>query len=87
MGDLINCIIPIAKIIKIIEKAACEYIGMELEWEGSGDSEVAKEKKTGIVRISHFLFFITVLLLFVIIDIVIIVIIIVVIVKIVLSTN
>lgn len=32
-------------------EAACEYIGMELEWEGSGDSEVAKEKKTGIVRL------------------------------------
>merc|ERR1712045_489949 len=32
-------------------EAACEYIGMELEWEGSGDSEIAKEKKTGIVRL------------------------------------
>ena len=30
-------------------KAACAYIGMELEWEGSGDTEIAKEKKTGIV--------------------------------------
>merc|ERR1711988_277049 len=31
-------------------EAACAYIGMELEWEGSGDTEIAKEKKTGIVR-------------------------------------
>ena len=36
-----------------IHQAACEYIGMELEWEGSGDSEIAKEKKTGIVRLFH----------------------------------
>ena len=36
-----------------LHQAACEYIGMELEWEGSGDSEIAKEKKTGIVRLSH----------------------------------
>merc|ERR1712042_223336 len=32
-------------------EAACEYIGMELEWEGSGDSEIAKEKNTGIIRV------------------------------------
>merc|ERR1712116_71705 len=32
-------------------EAACAYIGMELEWEGSGDTEIAKEKKTGIVRL------------------------------------
>merc|ERR1712061_659442 len=32
-------------------EAAREYIGMELEWEGSGASEIAKEKKTGIVRL------------------------------------
>ena len=29
--------------------AACEYIGLELEWEGSGDTEVAREKGTGVV--------------------------------------
>jgi len=31
--------------------AACDYIGLQLEWEGSGDTEVAKEKGTGVVRI------------------------------------
>ena len=29
--------------------AACDYIGLQLEWEGSGDTEVAKEKGTGVV--------------------------------------
>ena len=30
--------------------AAFKHIGMELEWEGSGDSEIGKEKGTGIIR-------------------------------------
>ena len=30
--------------------AAFKHIGMELEWDGSGDSEIGKEKGTGIIR-------------------------------------
>jgi hypothetical protein len=30
--------------------AAFKYIGREIEWEGAGDNEVAKEKSSGIIR-------------------------------------
>jgi len=32
-------------------EAACAYIGISLVWEGSGDTEIAKDKETGVVRI------------------------------------
>ena len=35
---------------EFVEKAFA-YIGKEIEWEGSGDNEVGKEKGTGVVRI------------------------------------
>ena len=47
---------------------------MELEWEGSGDSEVAKEKKTGIVRI-FYAFAISIIVIFIIVIVIVIVII------------
>lgn len=31
--------------------AAFKFIGMEIEWEGSGDTEIGKEKGTGIIRL------------------------------------
>jgi GDPmannose 4,6-dehydratase len=31
--------------------AAFRHIGMEIEWEGSGDKEIGKEKGTGIIRL------------------------------------
>merc|ERR1711892_528096 len=32
-------------------EAACKYIGKEIVWEGKGESEIGKEKGTGVVRI------------------------------------
>ena len=32
-------------------EAACKYIGKEIVWEGKGESEIGKEKGTGVVRV------------------------------------
>ena len=32
-------------------EASFKYIGKEIEWEGSGDKEVGKEKSTGVIRV------------------------------------
>ena len=53
MRITLHQVLNFLQLIINIHQAACEYIGMELEWEGSGDSEIAKEKKTGIVRLFH----------------------------------
>jgi GDP-D-mannose dehydratase len=34
--------------------AAFRYIGKEIEWEGAGDTEVGKEKGSGVVRYKFF---------------------------------
>ncbi len=36
--------------------AAFRYIGKEIEWEGAGDTEVGKEKGSGVVRYELYLY-------------------------------
>ena len=32
-------------------ESAFKFIGLEIEWEGEGDTEIGREKSTGVVRV------------------------------------